>query len=291
MKRRGCARRHAYAKKGFTLVELIVVLVVLGILLALLIPSLIKYIDKAKEKQIIVNGRYAYLAAQMLASEKYAASVWIAPERDEVLEMAGVDGEIVDMTFTQAGIVDVTEERPFRYKENGITAKYADGQWTIEDGKEAGGGGAGEPSIGVGSVTLTDSKGVRHVITPSVEWMNIKATIANGGHVTPGSILTDSVGTCVYYAWNDYLYDANAANYSLEEFADAHPDRLVKFSEDSKIWILEDAFEYVPGSYRWKKGSVPQKGDLLYLDEKIYVSPTNRRIGGEVETGSWILIK
>ena len=39
-------------KKGFTLVELIVVLVILAILAALLIPALIKYIDKAKENQL-----------------------------------------------------------------------------------------------------------------------------------------------------------------------------------------------------------------------------------------------
>ena len=36
------------AKKGFTLVELIVVLVILAILAALLVPALTGYIDKAQ---------------------------------------------------------------------------------------------------------------------------------------------------------------------------------------------------------------------------------------------------
>ena len=42
-------------KKGFTLVELIVVLVILAILAALLIPALVGYIDRAKEKQICLK--------------------------------------------------------------------------------------------------------------------------------------------------------------------------------------------------------------------------------------------
>lgn len=51
-------------KSGFTLVEMIVVIVILSILLAILIPGLISYIDKAKDKQIEVNARSAYIALQ-----------------------------------------------------------------------------------------------------------------------------------------------------------------------------------------------------------------------------------
>ena len=57
--------------KGFTLVELIVVLVILAILAAILVPALLGYIDKAREKQVTTNAEAAYVAAQALATEYY----------------------------------------------------------------------------------------------------------------------------------------------------------------------------------------------------------------------------
>ena len=71
--------RNMYQKskeqKGFTLVEMIVVLVIIAILAAITIPALLKYIDKAKDKQLVINARTAYLAAETAASEAYAANV------------------------------------------------------------------------------------------------------------------------------------------------------------------------------------------------------------------------
>ena len=58
-------------EKGFTLVELIVVMIILAILAALLVPALVSYIDEAREKQLIVNGRTCLVAAQASASKAY----------------------------------------------------------------------------------------------------------------------------------------------------------------------------------------------------------------------------
>ena len=84
--------------KGFTLVELIVVLVILAILAAILVPALLGYIDRAKEKQYVLNAKSALTATQAEFSSLYGEGI-----------------DIVDTTYgisSRASIVSSTADTP-----------------------------------------------------------------------------------------------------------------------------------------------------------------------------------
>lgn len=64
-------RKNLKDKGGFTLVELIVVLVILAILAAMLVPALTGYIDKANKEKVTAECRQVVMAAQTEISTLY----------------------------------------------------------------------------------------------------------------------------------------------------------------------------------------------------------------------------
>lgn len=82
--------------KGFTLVELIVVLVILAILAAILVPALLGYIDRARGSQILLNAKSVMTAAQAEASHCYGIAK-STEKSDMIADKSSVIADTADM--------------------------------------------------------------------------------------------------------------------------------------------------------------------------------------------------
>ncbi len=89
--------------KGYTLAELIVVLVILAILAAILVPALLGYIDRSKSQQSILNAKSALTASQAEFSAMYAKNL-------NPINAANMTNAVKDRILDTADVADVCQQ-------------------------------------------------------------------------------------------------------------------------------------------------------------------------------------
>ena len=135
--------------KGFTLVELIVVLVILAILAAILVPALLGYIDRAREKQYVLNAKSWLTAAQAEMSSLYgegldAETISTAARKSVVSATADCDKCTDFKIYTDSYTAGATSDNHVSYTntgasytENGVTIAFTGTSWE-KDGTHGG---------------------------------------------------------------------------------------------------------------------------------------------------------
>ena len=135
--------RKKLNKKGFTLIELIVVIAILGILAAIIIPRFTGFQKKARETQALVVAKQVATAVDSFYAENSAWPTNDDKDKKEIAELSGVDEDNFEFEFEfellEDGGISVIVETEDGEK---YTAGRIDGKSPVEapDPNDSGGG-------------------------------------------------------------------------------------------------------------------------------------------------------
>lgn len=121
-------------KKGFTLIEIIVVIVILAVLMAVAVPSVLKYINVAQEAPALTEAHAIVTAAQKRVIEKYSQN------RTEKIVLDQSDNKMIEDFVNEGGTIQdaitITNNeitRLFYKASNGLYVLYENQKYTILD--------------------------------------------------------------------------------------------------------------------------------------------------------------